>query len=140
MRYLQSYRDDAGNMAARQQAGFSNVVRGDEELGKYHHKYEESMNPFEAFRGRVRIPLSLPHVLPQVDTPRCRAQERGRAIHSLNPLEKVLLSLSTVVLSNRLTRNLFVLYALGLHFFVLSTLYKYTQASEGAEPVVIPPI
>ncbi|TNY17439.1 CASP C terminal-domain-containing protein [Rhodotorula diobovata] len=118
VRYLQSYRDDAGNMAARQQAGFSNVVRGDEELGKYHHKYEESMNPFEAFRGR----------------------ERGRAIHSLNPLEKVLLSLSTVVLSNRLTRNLFVLYALGLHFFVLSTLYKYTQASEGAEPVVIPPI
>ncbi|KPV77777.1 uncharacterized protein RHOBADRAFT_51589 [Rhodotorula graminis WP1] len=118
VRYLQSYRDDAGAMAARAQAGFSNVVRGDEELGKYHSKYEESMNPFEAFRGR----------------------ERGRAMHSLNPLEKVLLSLSTVVLSNRLTRNLFVLYALGLHFFVLSTLYKYTQASEGAEPVVIPPI
>jgi len=39
-------------MAARQQAGFSNVVRGDEELGKYQNKYEESMNPFEAFRGR----------------------------------------------------------------------------------------
>ncbi|GAA6057858.1 hypothetical protein JCM3770_002725 [Rhodotorula araucariae] len=115
VRYLQSYRDDAG-MAARQQAGFSNIVRGDEELGKYHNKYEESMNPFEAFRGR----------------------ERGRAVHMLNPLEKVLLSISTVVLSNRLSRNLFVLYALGLHFFVLSTLYKYTQASEGAEPVIPP--
>lgn len=45
-------------MAARQQAGFSNVVRGDEELGKYQNKYEESMNPFEAFRGRVRTQFS----------------------------------------------------------------------------------
>ncbi|GAA6006458.1 CCAAT displacement transcription factor COY1 [Rhodotorula paludigena] len=117
VRYLQSYRDEGGAMAARAQAGFSNVVRGDEELGKYQNKYEESMNPFEAFRGR----------------------ERGRAIHMLNPLEKVLLSLSTVVLSNRVTRNLFVLYAFGLHFFVVSTLYKYTRSSEAAEPV-IPPI
>ncbi|GAA6043951.1 hypothetical protein NBRC10512_004870 [Rhodotorula toruloides] len=116
VRYLQSYRDEG--MAARQQAGFSNVVRGDEELGKYHNKYEESMNPFEAFKGR----------------------ERGRAIHGLNPLEKVLLSLSTVVLSNRITRNLFVLYAFGLHFFVLSTLYHYTQSADKALPVVQPPI
>lgn len=38
---------------AKQQAGFSNVVRGDEELVRYQNKYEESMNPFEAFRGRV---------------------------------------------------------------------------------------
>lgn len=68
-----------------------------------------------------------------------RAQERGRAIHNLNPLEKVLLTLSTVVLSDRVARNLFVLYALGLHFFVLSTLYHYTLSSEAAHPVV-PPI
>ncbi|GAA5968216.1 hypothetical protein JCM8115_006159 [Rhodotorula mucilaginosa] len=115
VRYLQSYRDE--NSVAKQQAGFSNVVRGDEELVRYQNKYEESMNPFEAFRGR----------------------ERGRAIHNLNPLEKVLLTLSTVVLSNRVARNLFVLYALGLHFFVLSTLYHYTLSSEAAHPVV-PPI
>jgi len=59
VRYLQSYRDEAGPMAARQQAGFSNVVRGDEELGKYQNKYEESMNPFEAFKGRVSQRLVL---------------------------------------------------------------------------------
>ncbi|GAA5864142.1 hypothetical protein JCM1840_000714 [Sporobolomyces johnsonii] len=114
VRYLQSYRDEG--FAARQQAGFSNIVRGDEELGKYQNKYEESMNPFEAFRGR----------------------ERGRAIHMLNPLEKVLLSLSTVVLSNRITRNLFVLYALALHFIVLSTLYSYTLTSDAGQQVVQP--
>ncbi|GAA5962007.1 hypothetical protein JCM21900_002796 [Sporobolomyces salmonicolor] len=114
VRYLQSYRDEG--FAARQQAGFSNIVRGDEELGKYQNKYEESMNPFEAFRGR----------------------ERGRAIHMLNPLEKVLLSLSTVVLSNRITRNVFVLYALALHFIVLSTLYSYTLTSDAGQQVVQP--
>ncbi|CEQ41956.1 SPOSA6832_03735 [Sporobolomyces salmonicolor] len=114
VRYLQSYRDEG--FAARQQAGFSNIVRGDEELGKYQNKYEESMNPFEAFRGR----------------------ERGRAIHMLNPLEKVLLSLSTVVLSNRITRNLFVMYALALHFIVLSTLYSYTLTSDAGQQVVQP--
>ncbi|BGP17055.1 hypothetical protein JCM10213_000307 [Rhodosporidiobolus nylandii] len=123
VRYLQSYRDDAGGMAARAQAGFSNVVRGDEELGTYKNKYDEALNPFEAFRGR----------------------ERGRAHQRLNPLEKILLSLSNVVLSNRLTRNLFVVYAFGLHFFVLSTLYSYTAsgAAQGraglpAEVVVQP--
>ncbi|GAA5824549.1 hypothetical protein JCM11251_000470 [Rhodosporidiobolus azoricus] len=123
VRYLQSYRDDAGGMAARQQAGFSNIVRGDEELGTYKNKYEEQMNPFEAFRGR----------------------ERGRAHQRLNPLEKLLLSLSNVVLSNRLSRNLFVVYAFGLHFFVLSTLYSYTSAAQAggggaADAVVVAPI
>lgn len=57
VRYLQSYRDE--NSAVKQQAGFSNVVRGDEELVRYQNKYEESMNPFEAFRGRVG-PSSFP--------------------------------------------------------------------------------
>lgn len=51
VRYLQSYRDDAGPSR--------NTVyppmKGDEELGKYRNKYEESMNPFEAFRGRVSL-------------------------------------------------------------------------------------
>ncbi|GAA6023391.1 hypothetical protein JCM10207_002531 [Rhodosporidiobolus poonsookiae] len=120
VRYLQSYRDEGG-MAARQAVGFSNVVRGDEELGTYKNKYEESMNPFEAFRGR----------------------ERGRAHQRLNPLEKLLLSLSNVVLSNRLTRNLFVVYAFGLHFFVLSTLYKYSLVhaeARGGEEIVVQPI
>jgi homeobox protein cut-like len=43
----------------------------------------------------------------------------------LNPIEKVLLALSTLVLSNRISRNLFVVYALGLHTVVLSVLYSW---------------
>lgn len=124
-------------MAARQQAGFSNVVRGDEELGKYQNKYEESMNPFEAFRGRVSLLLS---VLLVYLTHDLSMQERGRAHHNLNVLEKVLLSLSTVVLSNRITRNLFILYSLGLHFVVFSQMYAWTVVTgeAGKSPLVQP--
>ena len=58
----------------------------------------------------------------------------------LNPIEKVLLTLSTIVLGNRYMRNLFVLYALGLHFVVLSTLYSSITTAETMNSVAIPPI
>jgi hypothetical protein len=29
------------------------VMRREDEMGRYKDKYEESMNPFEAFKGRV---------------------------------------------------------------------------------------
>jgi homeobox protein cut-like len=58
----------------------------------------------------------------------------------LNPIEKVLLTLSTIVLGNRYMRNLFVLYAFGLHFVVLSTLYSSITSAETMNNVAIPPI
>jgi homeobox protein cut-like len=63
VRYMQSYTDDGGMGAA----GPSTSRRGevlsssassskrDDALWKYRSKYEESMNPFEAFRGRVLL-------------------------------------------------------------------------------------
>ena len=59
VRYLQSYREETGPSR-----GFATTVRGDEDLHKYRNKYEESVNPFEAFRGRVRpVPLRAIHCL-----------------------------------------------------------------------------
>ena len=48
---MQSYREDAQSQlnplpAARQ-----------DDLSKYRTRYEEAMNPFEAFRGRVSLPF-----------------------------------------------------------------------------------
>ena len=57
----------------------------------------------------------------------------------LNPLEKVLLSLASIVLSNRYMRNLFVIYAMGLHFVVLFTLYSYSADHEVVGHVVTAP-
>lgn len=48
VRYLQSYREEAGGSA------HPAVARKDEELAKYRGLYEDHMNPFEKFRGRVR--------------------------------------------------------------------------------------
>lgn len=64
----------------------------------------------------------------------------------LNPLEKILLSLASVVLSNRYMRNLFVLYAMGLHFIVLATLYSDLGSGAvnlrmgNSRPIAIPPM
>ena len=49
VRYMQSYREDSQSQlnplpAARQ-----------DDLSKYRARYEEAMNPFEAFRGRVSV-------------------------------------------------------------------------------------
>ena len=60
VRYMQSYRDSpsAGPSNSRTGAGMLNGVMGrrEEEIGRYKDKYEESMNPFEAFKGRVSGP------------------------------------------------------------------------------------
>lgn len=59
VRYMQSYRDSGNNTAGPSNlggsAGILNGVMGrrEEEIGRYKDKYEESMNPFEAFKGRV---------------------------------------------------------------------------------------
>jgi homeobox protein cut-like len=59
---MQSYRDSnttfppAGPSHAGGSAGMLNgVMRREDEIGKYKDKYEEHMNPFEAFKGRVSV-------------------------------------------------------------------------------------
>ena len=57
---MQSYRTDASSApipgpSASGGAGMLNgVMRNrEDDIGRYKDKYEESMNPFEAFKGRV---------------------------------------------------------------------------------------
>ncbi|EJD02863.1 uncharacterized protein FOMMEDRAFT_156221 [Fomitiporia mediterranea MF3/22] len=104
VRYMQSYREDAQAQlnplpAARQ-----------DDLSKYHARYEEAMNPFEAFRGR----------------------EAARAFQALNPLEKAVLTLTRAILGNRRARNFFILYALALHVLVMFTTYECITSSDSA--------
>ena len=55
VRYLQSYREDGAGPSAKHSLYPAGPAKAkDEELGKYRNLYEQSMNPFEAFRGRVR--------------------------------------------------------------------------------------
>jgi len=67
------------------------------ELGKWRHRYEETINPFEAFRGR----------------------EATQAYTSLALPERLLLTLTRAVLGHRRARLAFVSYATGLHLLVV---------------------
>ncbi|KIM45231.1 hypothetical protein M413DRAFT_441914 [Hebeloma cylindrosporum] len=82
VRYMQSYREDSA-------------------------RYEEAMNPFEAFRGR----------------------EATRAYQALNPVERGVLTLTRSILGNRRARTFFVCYALALHLLVMFTVYECTGSS-----------
>ncbi|KAH8119090.1 CASP C terminal-domain-containing protein [Phellopilus nigrolimitatus] len=109
VRYMQSYREDAQLNplpAARQ-----------DDMSKYHARYEEAMNPFEAFRGR----------------------EAARAFQALNLVEKAVLSLTRVILGNRRARTFFIFYALALHVLVMFTTYECTTSSSVATGPIQPP-
>lgn len=74
---------------------------------KYRAQYEESMNPFQAFRGR----------------------EQSRAMAQLNPLERALHVLTRLVLSHRRMRFFFMAYAIFLHLLVFGMLFEVSHTS-----------
>ncbi|CAH7671413.1 protein CASP [Phakopsora pachyrhizi] len=111
VRYLQSYSnqqnsgssiggvehvDGSGWISSSRNRPSNEVSRKDEELSKYRGLYEDHMNPFEKFRGR----------------------ERMGALRSLNPLDKLVLSLANFVLGNRLMRNLMMVYLIMVHLIL----------------------
>lgn len=100
VRYMQSYRDTAGSSSHMPLSGYNtpgssaSMLNGalrsrDDEIGKYKDKYDESLNPFEAFKGR----------------------EAQRAIQALNPLERATFALTRAIIGNKRARSLFIMYA-----------------------------
>ncbi|KAN0090797.1 CASP C terminal domain containing protein [Tylopilus felleus] len=112
VRYMQSYRETSSvsqldplpGTSRSHRTGKSRVggaADGDDddevELGRWRQRYEETMNPFEAFRGR----------------------EATQAYTSLPLPERLLLTLTRAVLGHRRARLAFVSYATGLHLLVV---------------------
>jgi homeobox protein cut-like len=55
VRYMQSYRDETAASSSTYVPGPANAIpTRPDEMTKYKSMYEERMNPFEAFRGKVR--------------------------------------------------------------------------------------
>lgn len=77
---------------------------------KYRDKYEASMNPFEQFRGH----------------------EQSRALHALNPLERLLHMVTRIVLGHRRMRIVFVIYAVSLHLLVFAMLFEVEFATSSS--------
>ncbi|KAF9930662.1 hypothetical protein FBU30_000202 [Linnemannia zychae] len=75
---------------------------------RYRNMYEESMNPFEAFHKK----------------------EESRRFNSMTPADKVMLTMSRLVLTNKWTRTMLVAYTMGLHFLMMVMLYKMSAWEE----------
>ncbi|KAJ7079159.1 CASP C terminal-domain-containing protein [Mycena belliarum] len=113
VRYMQSYREEAGSRPVTSQLDPLPAPMGSarpaDDMSKYRARYEEAMNPFEAFRGR----------------------EATRAYQNLNHIERGVLVLTRGILGNRRTRAFFIFYALALHLLVMFTTYECTTSSGG---------
>lgn len=60
VRYIGSYREDASSAVAGPSSGggrtgLEGVGVGRDDIGRYKDKYDESLNPFESFKSRVRF-------------------------------------------------------------------------------------
>lgn len=80
-------------------------------LGRYHSAYEAQISPFAAFRGR----------------------ESARAYKRMSLPERVVFSITRMVLANRTSRNLFAAYCLGLHLLVFVMLYMMSTMEAGKQ-------
>ncbi|KAJ3015199.1 hypothetical protein NUW54_g1114 [Trametes sanguinea] len=104
---MQSYREDTSSRPSTLDPLPSNSAGRSDDMSKYRARYEEAMNPFQAFRGR----------------------EATRAYESLNVLERGVLVLTRAILGNRRTRTAFIFYAISLHLVTVFTLYECATAS-----------
>ncbi|KAF7361668.1 Golgi membrane protein [Mycena venus] len=110
VRYMQSYREEAGSRPVTSQLDPLPTPSGSsrpDDMSKYRTRYEEAMNPFEAFRGR----------------------EANLAYQKLNHIERGVLVLTKGILGNRRTRAFFIFYALALHLLVMYTTYECTAST-----------
>lgn len=118
VRYMQSYREQgsvsqldplppSSSSSLNGNRNGSGGGGGRDELGKWRTRYEEAMNPFEAFRGR----------------------EATRAYEALNPVERGVLVLTRGIIGNRRARTAFIFYATALHLLVVVTVYECAWSS-----------
>lgn len=126
VRYMQSYREDSGSRPVTQLDPLPPPSGRLDDMGKYQARYEEAMNPFEAFRGRVRHNCNVTGIKSYLSFSK---QEATRAYQNLNPVERGVLILTRSILGNRRARAFFICYALALHILVMFTTYECTNSS-----------
>ncbi|KAJ7594300.1 CASP C terminal-domain-containing protein [Mycena floridula] len=112
VRYMQSYREDGASRPVSQLDPLPAPAGPSDDMSKYRARYEEAMNPFEAFRGR----------------------EATRAYQNLNPVERGVLVITRSILGNRRARTFLIFYTLVLHLLVIFTSYECTGPQLQKQP------
>jgi homeobox protein cut-like len=82
-------------------------------LDRYKSQYEADISPFAAFRGR----------------------ESARAYKRMSLPERVIFSITRIVLANRTSRNLFAGYCIALHVLIFVMLYHSGSVNLDKHPV-----
>lgn len=107
-RYVSAYsRGGASSSAYGQDPSHTTVKMADERGDRWKAQYEANISPFAAFRGR----------------------EATRAYKRMNMPERIVFSLTRIVLATRTSRNLFAGYCMALHLLVFLMLYWMSAAS-----------
>lgn len=108
-RYVAAYnRGDATSSAYGRTPSHTSIGAVEEAAGdRWKSQYEANISPFAAFRGR----------------------EAARAYKRMNVAERMVFSLTRIVLATRTSRNLFAGYCLALHLLVFLMLYWTSAAS-----------
>lgn len=96
-RYASSYKRGGTTQAAVAAAA---VPDHSETEDRYRNVYEAGLSPFQQFKGL----------------------ESQRAYSRMGPFERILYSFTRFILVNRFSRNLFLVYCLGLHLLVMGVL------------------
>ncbi|KAK5087322.1 hypothetical protein LTR70_007266 [Exophiala xenobiotica] len=114
-RYVSAYsRGGASSSAYGQDPSHTSMNVADERGDRWKAQYEANISPFAAFRGR----------------------EAARAYKRMNMPERMVFSLTRIVLATRTSRNLFAGYCLALHLLVLFMLYWMSAASAASSHMV----
>lgn len=105
-RYVSAYSRGGNTSSSGYSGGVSHTQRmhadDDVEMDKrWKSQYESNLSPFAAFRGR----------------------EASRAYKRMSFLERMVFSLTRIVLATRTSRNLFAAYCVGMHLLVFYMLY-----------------
>lgn len=121
-RYISTYnRGGSGHTAsASSSTAFANQPHStsihigdaaDSPLDRYHSAYEAQISPFAAFRGR----------------------ESTRAYKRMSLPERMVFSITRMVLANRTSRNIFAAYCFALHLLVFIMLYTMSTMEAGKQ-------
>lgn len=116
-RYISSYNrtgsSAVSNAPQQSTVPFSSSSPPGDTLGRYRSAYESNISPFAQFRGR----------------------ESARAYKRMSLPERVVFSITRMVLSTRTSRNMFAAYCVALHMLVFLSLYWAGLGGESSSTV-----
>ncbi|KAI9190819.1 CASP C terminal-domain-containing protein [Polychytrium aggregatum] len=113
LRYTESYSEhrSRGGHAAIDMELTGLHSRGNDVAAKYKPIYEGNLDPFQRFHK----------------------QEEAKRMNSLNPIEKLMLQISRLILASKYARWIFLAYCALLHMLVMMILYRLSVNSSATE-------